>query len=249
MKDSKVILILALILSFMLFVTACSSKGNASSPDDEQIQKENLQTITDVTNTTQEETSPKKVEDEDPLTEAIENEPTNKVNFGFEGDMEGWQLSNWESETDGELGCISAEISAEQKASGSSSVAIACDFKGQLGSSKTTKGAFKINFDEPIDLSGKILSVKVYVPEDLQAEQFISAPYGFKLYIKTTDNWTWSDGGWVDIPNTLQPGWNEIIFAPIGVKEKETREIGIQISKGDNSPDWSGTIYIDDISY
>ena len=174
---------------------------------------------------------------------------TTTTNYGFEEDLGDWQISDWESESDGELGCVGLERSGEQKASGIASAAISCKFSGETGDSKTAKGAFKLSFEEPVDLYGKVISAKVYIPETLLTEEFASAPYGFMLYIKTGDSWSWSDGGWNDTVNDLQSGWNELNFAPIGVKEGETREIGIQISKGGGSPDWEGIIYIDDISY
>lgn len=47
----------------------------------------------------------------------------------------------------------------------------------------------------------------------------------------------WSDGDWDNIANSLHPGWNELSYAPIGVKESDTREIGIMIGKGEGAPD------------
>ncbi len=221
----KAMLSLILFVSLMLFISACASTGDASTPinNNNQSSSENKKEIYTISSI--------------------------QTNVDFEKDFGNWCMSTWETENNGELGFTSFALSTDQKASGASSVAITCDMKGSNGISKTTKGAFKINFEKPIDLKGKLLSAKVYLPEELFEEQFRSASFGAVLYIKTTESYMWSDGGWNDIANSLQPGWNELSYAPIGVKESDTREIGIMIGKGEGAPDWSGTIYIDDISY
>ena len=221
MKNFRVMLSLVLVGSLMVLFSACASKGDASTPSNEKIQPAGIK--------------------------EPESKTVNATTYDFEKDLGNWCLSTWESDNNGELGFTNLAISGDQKASGSSSVAITCDMKGENGSAKTTKGAFKLNFDQPVNFKGKVLSAKVYLPEELFADQFKSASFGAVLYIKTTDSYTWSDGGWNDIANSLKPGWNEISYAPIGVKENQTLEMGIMIGKGDAAIDWSGTIYIDDI--
>jgi len=227
MKAFKILLPFLLIVSLMFIISACASKGDASTPNNK-------------TNTY----------DEKRLDSTIKSPEISGLKvYNFENALDNWHLSNWETENDGEHGFTSLALSSDQKASGSSSVAINCDMKGSNGKSKTTKGSFKLNFDKPIDLRGKLISAKVYLPKSLFNKKFKSASFGTMLYIKTTDSYKWSDGGWNDIANTLQPGWNKLSYAPIGVQEDDTREIGIMLGKGNDAPDWSGTIYIDDISY
>lgn len=124
--------------------------------------------------------------EEEPASETKGVSSADKVSYGFEGSLENWCISTWESETESELGCTNVAISTDQKASGSSSAAVTCDFKENNESAKTTKGAFKINYDNPINLKGKLLTAKVFIPEELVSEKFKSAPIGVKLYIKTT---------------------------------------------------------------
>lgn len=232
MKNLKIVLSLFLVVSLMFSISACASTGDASTPND----KNNQPAIPNSN-------------ESDPEAISEDTLPTEKITYDFEGNLDNWCLSTWVSDNNGELGFTNLTISSDQKASGSSSVAITCDMKGTNGSSKNTKGAFKINFDQPVDFKGRLITAKVYLPKELFSKQFKSASYGAILYIKTTDNYIWSDSGWNDIANTLKPGWNEISYAPIGVRESETREIGIMIGKGDGALDWSGTIYIDDISF
>lgn len=239
MKNFKTMLFLMLTVLLMLFIVACTSQGDASTPGQQESQP-----IVDLSESDQ--TDP---DTEEPSPEPPETETSETMTYGFEGSMDNWVVSDWVSDNDGELGFTKVEVSSDQKASGSSSAAISCEFTGKRGSSRTYKGALKMNFESPVDLRGKIVSAKIYIPDELLSDEFKSNSYGVQLYIKTTDSWTWSDGGWIDVANSLKPGWNEITFAPIGAKESETREIGITLSKGDNSPDWNGTIYIDDISY
>lgn len=241
----KLTLLVLVVFSVMLLSVGCSSKGKADSPES------NGATQNEVKET------PKASESENEKNTVATDAPEEKTSepqksetvYSFEGDLQNWFVSDWKSDNDGELAFTGAKVSADQKLSGSSSSAIDCKFVGKPGSSQAAKGAFKAVFENPIDLSGKVISANIYVPESLFTQEFVENSLGAKIYIKTTDNWTWSDGGWVNIATDMKPGWNKIIFAPIGVKEKQTKEIGIHISKGDNSPDWSGTIYIDDISY
>ncbi|KNY26508.1 hypothetical protein [Pseudobacteroides cellulosolvens] len=167
----------------------------------------------------------------------------------FESSLSSWEISNWQSDNDGELGFKDISISNDQKASGSSSAAITANLTGQLGASKTAKGAIKLAFASPVNFTGKKITAKVFIPDTLVSSAFKKASYGLLLYIKTTSTWKWTDGGWIDIANNLKPGWNEISFSPKGVTEDQTMEIGIQMAKGQNAPDWSGKIYFDDISY
>lgn len=250
-----------LIVSILALSTACTSKGDDNSPlstVDESSAEVQLNGPYDTTPSdtdlpqspnpgTSSAPGPSKDSPDAAVSSAIQGGESTV--YDFESGLKSWEVSNWESSNDGELGFKGISISKEQKASGSSSAAIACNITGSLGVSKTTKGAIRLIFPSPKDLTGKTLTAKVFIPYELFSMKYKSASYGIKAYIKTTSNWTWVDGGWIDIANEFSPGWNEIKFSPKGVMETQTMEIGFQVVKGDKTPDWTGTIYFDDIAY
>lgn len=168
--------------------------------------------------------------------------------YNFDSTLQGWEVSTYSNPPDdGELGITGASISSAQVYAGEGAAALTCNFTGNLGTTTTAKGAFKIDLSSnPENLTGKTITVHVYVPVVLTQPPYNSAPYGAKVYVKTGDGWTWADGGW---ENLLTSGWNTFTFSPSGVGETDTREVGIQIGKGTETPDWAGTIYVDEVNW
>ncbi len=176
--------------------------------------------------------------------------PTNTqtVRYNFDSTLQGWVVSTYSNPpNDGELGITGATVSSVQVYAGAGAAALTCNFTGDLGTTTTAKGAFKIDLSaSPENLTGKTITFHVYVPTDITQAPYNSAPYGAKVYIKTGTGWTWADGGW---NNLLTPGWNTFIFSPSSVGEADTKEVGIQIGKGTGTPDWNGTIYVDEVNW
>ncbi len=167
--------------------------------------------------------------------------------YNFDSTWQGWTVSNYSSPpNDGELGITNAVVSNSQVYAGAGAAELTCNFTGDLGNTTTAKGAFKIGLTTPENLTGKTITVHVYVPTNITQPPYSSTPYGAKVYIKTGTNFTWADGGW---NNLLTPGWNTFTFSPSGVGEADTREVGVQISKGTGTPDWQGTIYVDEVNW
>ncbi len=235
MRKYRSMLRLVPIVSLVFLFCSCASSGDASGYENKLITGQNHSNINS------EKTA------SEPILSGVSSAKT--VTYDFEDSLNSWKVSTWENEIHGELAFTKALISTNQKSSGTSSVALACDFKGVLSNSRYAQGVFKIDLDQPVNLKGKTLSANIYIPEELVAPQFKASSYGFKIFIKTGIDYTWSDGGFNDIANDLKAGWNQITFSPVGVNESQTYELGIQMTKGDTSADWSGTIYIDEISY
>lgn len=168
--------------------------------------------------------------------------------YNFDSSLQGWVVSTWSNPpNDGELGITGASVSTVEKYAGAGSAALTCNFTGSLGASTAAKGAFKIELGgSPENMTGKTITVHVFVPTAITQPPYNSTPLGAKVYIKTGAGYNWADGGW---NNLLTPGWNTFTFSPSGVGETDTREVGVQIGKGTGTPDWAGTIYVDEINW
>ncbi len=225
MKRSKlVIVVVSIILSTVLFLLACATKKTPTTTEPEPTNTPSGPAPTP-TNTQQ------------------------PAKYNFDSTLQGWTVSTYSSPSgdDGELGITDASVSNAQVFAGTGSAALTCNFTGTLGASTSAKGAFKIDLSlSPEDLTGKTIVVRVYVPAALTQSPYNSNPYGAKVYIKTGSGWTWDDGGW---NNLLTAGWNTFSYEPSGVGESDTKEVGIQISKGTGTPDWAGTIYVDEVNW
>ncbi|GEM_PF-1785504 len=244
MKNFRLVLHLVMVVSFVFLFCSCASSGDASSSNYDKSTP-----MADVVKTSVQNQSTSNDESTESQPSPDRAGYSKTVTYDFEESLNSWDVSTWDTGTHGELAFTKASLSTDQKTSGSSSVALYCNFKGMLNNSKYAQGSFKINFEPPVNLKGKILSANIYIPEELISSELKVSSYGIKMYIKTGLDYIWSDGGFNDIANELKPGWNQITFSPVDANESETREIGIQMTKGDTSTDWSGTIYIDDISY
>ena len=238
-KKVLAIFCVILLIGTAFVITSCASKKTPTS------------TVEEPTATTQPTTAPTST---NTPGSGVTVSPTPTATSGsaslypFDSTLNGWTHSTYSNPpNDGELGITGESITTTEKYAGAGSAALTCNFTGDLGASTSAKEAFKLNVSaSPVNMTGKTITVHVYVPTALTQAPYNSNPYGAKVYIKTGSSWTWADGGW---NNLLTPGWNTFTFSPSGVGEADTKEVGIQIGKGTGSPDWAGTIYVDEINW
>jgi predicted alpha/beta superfamily hydrolase len=135
---------------------------------------------------------------------------------------------------------ISFDSTKSSEQDGSGSLKVTCRFTGSESSEVNIRTAL----DHLENLSGKIISVKVYVPEDLAGMNC-----SIKTMIFSTDNWTY-DG---QKPIELKSGWNDIRWdlssAQINGNLEEIRQFGWIILHPKGKPEWNGDIYYDEIRW
>jgi predicted alpha/beta superfamily hydrolase len=123
---------------------------------------------------------------------------------------------------------------------GSGSLKAVCHFAG------SDSGIANIGtcFDHLENFTGKIISVKIYIPRDLARMNCT-----VKAYFSSTDDWIYDE----QIPIGLQAGWNDIRWdlssAQIKGKLGEVRQFGWIINHPDEEPAWNGNIYYDEIRW
>ena len=135
---------------------------------------------------------------------------------------------------------FSFEPSNSSEQDGSGSLKAACRF-AVPDSNEANIGTV---FDHLENFSGKTLSVKVYIPEDLAGMNC-----SLKTYMNSTDDWIYDE----QKPAVLKSGWNDIKWdlsgAQIKGNIKEVRQFGWIILHPDNKPAWNGNIYFDEIHW
>jgi predicted alpha/beta superfamily hydrolase len=128
--------------------------------------------------------------------------------------------------------------SSEQDGSGS--LKAECRFTGP-DSSEAYVGTV---FDHGEDFSGKTVSVKVYIPEDLAGMDCT-----IRTFVFSTENWISDE----QKPVELKSGWNDIRWdlsnAQLKGNVKEVRRFGWSILHPDGKPLWNGNIYYDEIHW
>jgi len=128
--------------------------------------------------------------------------------------------------------------SSEQDASGS--LKAVCHFAG----SDSSEAYIGTVFDHAENFSGKTISAKIYIPEDL-AEMNCS----IKTFVFSTDNWISDE----QKPIALKAGWNDIHWdlsnAQIKGNLNEVRRFGWSILHPNEKPGWNGNIYYDEIRW
>jgi hypothetical protein len=168
--------------------------------------------------------------------------PVGTVAFNFNS-----SIGTWANETAGDQqGITAVTYDATNGVGATGCLKATCAFTDNLGAGNNAKGAIKYDPATALDLTGKTLTFKVYIPSGLATAE-ASNPYGIQVFIKTTGSWVWHDAGWVNLDVA---GWNTFTYTPSGVSESDTREIGVQIGKGGSTTThWSGDIYVDDVNW
>jgi len=166
-----------------------------------------------------------------------------KVLFGFERGVEGWEIPDWAYEQDDYVGeeiASSTDVAKE----GKKSLNLIVAFPGGRWNGAITE------IMEYFDWTPyKTISCDVYLPAD--------APRGLKANMVLTvgDNWKWTEmsrsfklvaGEWTHITASLEPGssdWKRTIVTD--EFRADVRKLAIRVSS--NKDAYKGSIYIDNI--
>jgi hypothetical protein len=135
---------------------------------------------------------------------------------------------------------ISFDPAKSSEQDGSGSLKAACHF-AVSDSSEANIGTV---FDHCETLSGKIISAKVYIPEELSGMNC-----AIKTFVFSTDDWIYDE----QKPIELKSGWNDIRWdlssAHINGHVEEVRQLGWIILHPNEKPAWNGNIYYDEIHW
>jgi predicted alpha/beta superfamily hydrolase len=135
---------------------------------------------------------------------------------------------------------LSFDQAKSSEQDGSGSLKAECYFNGS-DSSEANVGTV---FDHGEDFSGKTISAKVYIPEDLAGMN-----YAIRTFVSSTENWISDEQD----PIELKSGWNDVHWdlskAQLNGDFKEVRRFGWTILHPNGKPAWSGNIYYDEIHW
>ncbi len=171
--------------------------------------------------------------------------PEKQVLFGFQRDLEGWEIPDWAQEKTTHVG-KKVGLSHKQASEGKSSMEVITDFPGE----DWNEVVLEIMQFFDWGAYGRI-SADLYLPKD--------APVGLKARIILTvgENWEWTEmrrlarlkpGEWVTVTADLKPGsldWRGI--RPSGVFRKDVRKMVIRIESYSRKAIYKGPIYIDNV--
>jgi hypothetical protein len=106
-----------------------------------------------------------------------------------------------------------------------------------------------VNFEEPLNLSGKVITARVKLVSGLNDAP--ANPGGATLFAKSGDDFVWGAGTWTNLDTEL--GWTELTFATDnaegGFDASDVREIGIKFATGSAGSFSEAVVYIDYIRY
>jgi hypothetical protein len=165
------------------------------------------------------------------------------VLFGFEGDVQGWEIPDWAYEQDDYVG-EEIDFSNDFALEGSSSLKLTANFPG----GKWTGAVAEVM--EYFDWTPySTISCDIFIPAE--------APVGLRAKIVLTvgEDWRWTEmsrsirlkpGEWNHVTANLKPGsvdWRRT--KPTDEFRADVRKVAIRISS--NKPAYTGPIYIDNI--
>ena len=222
--NNKLVVFLLLLISAIIFFNACSKKN--SSPLDPQMTSTIVQTRT-ITQTSTNIGTPTNTP-----TSTQTVTPIATVSH-FASGLESW----YRDVTGGGFTSIVYNSDPTYSALGTTgSVQETCNF-----TSTFSTGFLRKDFPSYIDLTGRTIRAYIYVPATLAT---ISAPYTAFIEINSTSS-GFTSGPSVNL-NTA--GWTLVQYTPSGVGENSVDRVIVGVYR--NSPnDWSGTMYIDEISW
>jgi hypothetical protein len=164
--------------------------------------------------------------------------------FGFEKDVEGWEIPDWAFEKEDHV-AESISVSNQYALEGKSSLEVKVDFPG----GKWTAAYLEIvEFFDWTPFSQ--IYADLYLPSD--------APAGLKAkFILTVgEGWEWTEmsrskalepGKWVTMSANLKPGSTDWRIAAItDAFRQDVRKLGIRI-ESNMKPAYKGSVYIDNI--
>jgi len=166
-----------------------------------------------------------------------------RVLFGFEKDVEGWEIPDWAYEQDDYVGediAVSNDVAKE----GASSMKLTSNFPGGKWNGAVVE---IMEFFDWTPYSA--ISCDIYLPD--------AAPNGLKakMILTVGDNWKWTEmsrsyrltpGKWNNISAKLKPGsedWKRT--KPTNEFRADVRKIAVRVESTKNA--YKGPIYIDNI--
>ncbi len=161
---------------------------------------------------------------------------TSSVKFGFDSDLGDLKI-DYEENFAGQGGAFNSTLSLNstdgEPEPGSAEVTIPFDFTGTGSTDTLQKVHLAIPFEgEGTDLSGKTVSVNIKLVSGGSADA--ACPMNGKLFVKTTADWIWGDGGTVDLVlGEWVPATMEVSFASYqdtGYDPSVARSLGVEIS-------------------
>ena len=167
-----------------------------------------------------------------------------KVIFGFEKDVGGWEIPEWALEKQDYVAKY-VETSKDVAKEGASSLKISSDFPGKIWTAATVEAAESFDFTPYSDIS-----CDIYIPKE--------APLGLKAKIIFTagESWKWVEmsrsvllvpGQWTTVSAKLTPGstdWQRTIVDENFRKDMRKMDIRVESNK---KPEYKGPIYIDNV--
>ncbi len=165
-------------------------------------------------------------------------------NYHFDSNLGGWMLNP------ALTGITSAVLNTSPLyvSAGAGSVQLTCDFTGQT---YTATAAGELGYDysaAPLNLTGKTVKVYVYSQGGITS---LSPVYEIELYLKSPGL---TKHGYVT--NLITAGWASASYPmslyTSGIDLTNITYVGFRITKsysGSVSPDWSGTLYLDEVTW
>lgn len=167
-----------------------------------------------------------------------------KVIFGFEKDIQGWEIPEWALEQQDHV-AKTIEISKDVAREGKQSLKVEADFPGKAWTSALIEEAEYFDWTPYREVA-----CDIYIPKD--------APTGLKAKIILTvgENWKFTEmargvslipGEWTAVSASLAPGsedWKKTVVDDNF--RKDVRKVDVRV-ESNKQPTYKGPIYIDNI--
>ncbi len=167
------------------------------------------------------------------------------VSYRFDSDLEGFVVDwegpeSWSPGATGMGGMAGASFLSSvewtgedgEPEDGSVEATIPFDFVGTGSTDDLQKAHFALPFNEPMDLTNTVVSVNIKLVSGGPTDE--SCPMNGKVFVKTTEEWIWGDGGTVDLEEGLWIDATMESSAPNyedeGYDESDAYSIGIEIT-------------------
>ncbi len=187
---------------------------------------------------------------EDTESETEEETPNSEIRYSFDSNDEGFTIVYSSPATLTDISTL--EFNADEGNPSPGCLALTTTYGGALN-----KVMVGFNFPEnaPLNLTGKLITAKVSLLSPVSNDDE-NNPSGAKMYIKTTTDYVWGDGGHVNL--VPEAGWTTITldanspkYTDPGYDPTEVLEIGIEFAgSGTEATEYrEATILIDSIAY
>jgi len=176
---------------------------------------------------------------------------TDTATFPFESTVDGFIV-----DTGNDRSFSSLSISTDRSYMGTSSLKLPCSY---TGASPFNSGIIKKDYGAGpyIDLGGCTITAYVFIPRAMYESEPDYA-YGLVIFIQDI-NWDWFQSDWQNTElaaEGIAGKWNkiEVYTGDLLLNEvtpyagTDVRNWGVKVGQGDESPDYTGTVYIDSIT-